>query len=229
MNLSWRFLLESTGGRDTYLDWLARAWGWTLSVSVCALVVGTVMGTIRTLDGALPQRIGNAWTELFRNIPVLVQLFAWYQVLPALFPPLQAVPSFLLVTVALGLFTSARVSEQVRAGIQAIPRGQRMAGLALGLTRAQTYRHVLLPVAFRIVVPPLTTEAMNIVKNSAVAFAVSVPELTSYAMQVQEETSRSIEVYAIVTLLYFVSSFAVNRAGAVVERRLRIPGGLGAR
>jgi len=146
---------------------------------------------------------------------------------PALIPPLRGVPSFILVVLGLGLFTSARISEQVKAGIQSLPRGQRMAGLALGLTLPQTYRHVILPMAFRIIIPPLTSEAMNIVKNSAVAFAVSISELTLFALQAQEETARGIEIYLAVTGLYFLSAFALNRVFHFVEQRVRVPGMIG--
>ena len=187
------------GGEVTYLDWLMSAWGWTVSVSllalVLALVLGAFVGTVRTLqDRPMVVRLGDAWVELFRNIPLLVQLFLWYHVLPSLIPALKQVPGFALVVLALGFFTSARIAEQVRAGIQALPRGQRYAGMAMGFTTFQTYRYVLLPMAFRIIVPPLTSETMNIFKNSSVAFAVSVAELTMFAMQAQEETSRGVEV-----------------------------------
>lgn len=217
-----------TQGDVTYLDWLFSAWGWTLSVAFLALAVavllGSLVGTLRTTQGRVWVAIGNAWTELFRNIPVLVQVFLWYHVVPALFPALRSFPSFLLVVIALGLFTSARISEQVRAGIQSIPRGQRLAALALGFTTPQLYRYVLLPQALRIVIPPLTSESMNIIKNSSVAFAVSIPELTLFALQAQEETSRGIEVYLVVTGLYFISALAVNRVFHFIEQRLRIPG-----
>jgi glutamate/aspartate transport system permease protein len=148
-------------------------------------------------------------------------------VIPSIFTPLRGVPSFVLVVFGLGFFTSARISEQVKAGIQSLPGGQRAAGLAIGLTLPQTYRFVLLPMAFRIVIPPLTSEGMNIVKNSSVAFAVSIAELTMFAMQAQEETSRGVEVYLAVTALYFVSAFAINRVMMVVEDRVRVPGTLG--
>lgn len=132
-------------------------------------------------------------------------------------------PSFALAVIALGLFTSSRISEQVRAGIQSIPTDQRYASLALGLTTYQSYRFVLLPVAFRLVLPPLTSEAMNIIKNSSVAFAVSIAELTMYAIQVQEETARGIEVYLIVTGLYFISAFIVNLLSILIEKSIQIP------
>ena len=241
MSWEWQVFCEDTmtreatascfgqGGDVTYLDWLLSAWGWTVSVSLLALllalVVGSVVGTLRTLpDRPWVVRLGNAWVELFRNIPLLVQIFLWYHVVPALFPVLKAVPGFVLVVLALGLFTSARIAEQVRSGIQALPKGQRYAGMALGFTTAQYYRYVLLPMAFRIVIPPLTSETMNIFKNSSVAFAVSVAELTMFAMQAQEETSRGIEVYLAVTGLYVVSAFAINRIMAWIEKRTRVPG-----
>ncbi len=219
------------GGDITYLDWLLSAWGWTMSVAVLALVVALVVGSLMGIFRTTPDRrlvfLGNAWTELFRNVPLLVQIFLWYHVVPSMFPVLQAFPSFMLVVLALGFFTSARISEQVKAGIQSLPRGQQHAGLAVGLTLPQTYRYVLLPMAFRIVVPPLTSESMNIIKNSSVAFAVSVAELTMFAMQAGEETSRPMEMYLAVTALYFVSAFVINRVALVIENRVRVPGMIG--
>jgi len=227
----WQVFLQDTGGGRSYLEWLFSAWGWTLSVSagglVVALLVGSLMGILRTTPSKALVLLGNAWTELFRNIPLLVQLFLWYHVLPSIFLVLRGVPSFVLVVFALGFFTSARISEQVKAGIESLPRGQRHAGLAVGLTLPQTYRYVLLPMAFRIVVPPLTSESMNIIKNSSVAFAVSISELTMFAMQAQEETSRGIEIYLAVTLLYFLSAFAVNRVALFIENRVQVPGMIG--
>lgn len=227
-NWDWQVFLQDTGGGETYLDWMLSAWGWTLSVALLALIValifGSLIGIMRTLPNKWVVLFGDAWTELFRNIPLLVQIVLWYHVLPALIPVLRGVPSFVLVVFALGFFTSARVAEQVRAGIQTLPKGQRYAGLAMGLTLPQTYRYVLLPMAYRIVIPPLTSESMNIIKNSSVAFAVSVAELTMFAMQAQEETSRGVEIYLAVTALYFVSAFAVNRIAIFIEQRVQIPG-----
>jgi len=217
----------------SYLDWLFKAWGWTLAVSclalVIALVLGIVMGTLRTLpnNGRLSRSLvwlSTTWVELFRNIPVLVQVFLWYHVIPAFILPLKALPSYWLVSIALGFFTSARIAEQIRAGIHSLPSGQRAAATALGLTTPQTYRFVILPMAIRIVLPPLTSESMNIIKNSSVAFAVSVPELTLFAMQAQEETSHGVEIYLAVTALYALSAFSVNRVMSYIEKRTRIPG-----
>lgn len=227
MTFEWQVLLQDTGAGERYLDWLLSAWGWTLAVSACAWLLacflGALIGVLRTLPG-WPRALGTLWVEGFRNIPLLVQLFLWYHVLPALMPALRELSRFMLVVLALGLFTSARVAEQVRAGIESLPRGQRMAALALGLRLPQVYRHVLLPQALRVAFPPLTSEAMSIIKNSSVAFAVSVSELTLFAMQAQEETSRGVEIYLAVTALYVISAFAVNRLLLALEQRLRLPG-----
>jgi glutamate/aspartate transport system permease protein len=229
MSWDWKVFLNDDGSGRTYLQWMFDAWGWTLAVAgaswVVAIGVGVLVGTLRTLPNSpWLVRLANAWVELFRNIPLLVQIFIWYFVVPKVFPTMKDLPSFVLVVFALGFFTSARIAEQVRAGVQALPRGQRYAGMAMGFTTAQTYRYVILPMAFRIIIPPLTSESMNLLKNSSVAFAVSIAELTMFAMQAQEETSRGIEIYLAVTLLYAVSAFAVNRVFAFIEKKVQIPG-----
>jgi glutamate/aspartate transport system permease protein len=229
MAWDWQVFLQDDGSGRTYLQWMLEAWRWTLAVAgvswMVAMSVGVLVGTLRTLQDR-PWLVGlaNAWVELFRNIPLLVQVFLWYFVVPKMFPAFQQVPGFVLVVLALGFFTSARIAEQFRAGIQALPRGQRLAAMAMGLTTWQSYRYVILPLAFRIILPPLTSESMNLLKNSSVAFAVSIAELTMFAMQAQEETSRGIEIYLAVTALYASSAFAINRVLAWVERRMRIPG-----
>lgn len=218
-----------TGDAYTYVNWIMSAWGWTVSVALSALlvalIVGSGVGILRTLPNSPGWvRFGNAWVELFRNIPLLVQIFLWYHVVPALFPVMRNVSSFVLVVLALGFFTSARIAEQLRAGIQALPRGQRYAGMAVGFTTWQYYRYVILPMAYRMILPPLTSESMNIFKNSSVAFAVSIAELTQFALQAGEETSRPIEMYLAVTVLYIFSAMVINRIMAFIEKRARVPG-----
>jgi glutamate/aspartate transport system permease protein len=229
MTWDWQVFLRDDGSGRTYLEWMIDSWGWALAVAGCAWLIavstGAIIGTLRTLqDRPWVVRLANVWVELFRNVPILVQLFIWYFVIPKIFPFFQQVPGFLLVVFALGFFTSARIAEQVRAGIQALPRGQRYAGMAMGFSTFQTYRYVLLPMCFRIILPPLTSESMNLLKNSSVAFAVSIAELTMFAMQAQEETSRGIEVYLAVTGLYAISAFAINRVFAFIEKKVQIPG-----
>jgi glutamate/aspartate transport system permease protein len=218
-------------GDTTYLQWMFQAWGWTLLVSlvglIIALVVGLVVGVMRTLPSRAASWFGEAWTELFRNVPLLVQLLIWQNVVAEIFPVFKTLPSIVLACVGLGLFTSARISQQVMAGIRAIPTGQRYAGLAMGFTLPQTYRFVILPVALRIVLPTLTSEAMNIIKNSSVAYAINVTELIFFAGQAGEETSMHATMYLGATILYVISAFTINRLAAGVEKRTRLPGAIG--
>jgi glutamate/aspartate transport system permease protein len=229
MTWDWQVFLQDDGSGRNYLEWMLEAWRWTLAVAgaswVVAVAVGAMVGTVRTLpDRPWLVQLANAWVEFFRNIPLLVQILLWYFVVPKIIPAFQQVPGFVLVVFGLGFFTSARIAEQFRAGIQALPRGQRYAAMAMGFTTWQSYRYVILPMAFRIILPPLTSESMNLLKNSSVAFAVSIAELTMFAMQAQEETSRGIEIYLAVTALYAASAFAVNRVFAFIEKKMRIPG-----
>ncbi len=239
MNYHWNwgiFLEQVKSGDETYLDWLITGLGWTVAVSlsawVLALLLGSMIGTLRTAPHRGLSLFATSWVEMFRNVPLLVQMFLWFFVVPELFPHdlslwiKQDMPAkeFVTAVVCLGLFTSARVAEQVRAGIQSLPRGQSMAGLAIGFTLPQTYRYVILPMAFRIIIPPLTSEFMNIFKNSSVAFAIGVLELTFQARQMQEDSEQGIETYLAVTVLYFICAFIANRGMAYIEKRSRVPG-----
>lgn len=229
MNLDWQVFLQDPGNFPTYWQWMMSAWAWSASVAVLAFaiafILGSIVGILRTLQNRpLLSGLGACWVECFRNIPLLVQIFLWYNVLPVLAPAMKRLDNFTLVVIALGVYTSTRIAEQVRSGIHALPAGQRNAGLALGFTTFQCYRYVLLPMAYRIVIPPLTSEAMNVFKNSSVAFAVSVTELTWFAIQVSEETAHPIEIYTAVTTLYVISALTMNQIMALLERRMRVPG-----
>ena len=236
-DLDWGvFFQEIPGGGDRYVDLLVSGVVWTLAVSACAwviaLVLGSVIGTIRTTDRSWMVRLGDVWVELFRNIPLLVQMFLWYFVVPEFIAPLkrwvvQADPAhaqFLSAVLCLGLFTSARVAEQVRAGIQSLPRGQRYAGMALGLTQPQVYRFVLLPMAFRIVIPPLTSETMNLIKNSSIALTIGLAELTFRSREMGEYTFRFFEAFSAATLIYIAIAMTANRVMALIERKTAVPG-----
>jgi glutamate/aspartate transport system permease protein len=241
VNYHWNwgvFFQETPEGGTFYWEILLSGLGWTLAVSVVAwliaMIAGSVIGTMRTTQSHWLTTIGHCWVELFRNIPLLVQMFLWFFVVPELLPRewglwvKQEMPAkeFMTATICLGFFTSSRVAEQVRAGIQSITHGQRMAGLAMGFTLPQTYRYILLPTALRMVIPPLTSEFMNVFKNSSVAFAIGVMELTFQARQMQEDSEQGIETFLAVTVLYFVCAFTANRVMAVIEKRARIPGNI---
>jgi len=191
-----------------------------------------VLGVMRTTQSKAAVALGNAYVELFRNIPLLVQFFIWYFVLPGMIPGVKkwvisldpTTHQFVTAIICLGLFTAARISEQVRAGIQSLPRGQSLAGLAMGLTQAQTYRYVLLPVAYRIIIPPLTSELMNLIKNTAVAYSIGLVELFFRTREMGEMTFRYFEAFAAATAAYVVIAMVANRVMAFIEKRTAIPG-----
>jgi glutamate/aspartate transport system permease protein len=230
-------LLESTpDGTGRYLDWVLSGLGWTLALAlgawIIALVVGTLGGVARTLPGGILPGIGRVYVEIFRNVPLLVQMFFWYFVLPELLPAgigtaiKQMDPpwaSFLPALICLGLFTGARIAEQVRAGIQALDKGQREAAWALGLRQAATYRLILLPQAFRIILPTLTSEFMTIFKNTSVALTIGLVELTATAREINESTFRTFEAFGVVTIVYLVLALFAWQVMNRVERALRLP------
>ena len=198
-----------------------------------ALAIGSVVGTLRTTPHKWVVRLGNAYVEIFRNVPLIVQMFLWFFVVPELLPKglgdwVKQVPppwgSYLPAVLCLGLYTSVRVAEQVKAGINSLSRGQGMAGTALGLTLGQNYRFVLLPMAFRIVLPPLTSEFMNVIKNSSVALTIGLLELTGRARAMQEFSFKVFEAFAAATVIYLLTNLLVVFAMRALERKVRVPG-----
>jgi glutamate/aspartate transport system permease protein len=240
---NWKiFWAQSPEGSGTYLHTLLVGLGWTLAVALLAwtiaLLLGVLVGTARTAPLRWLARLGNAYVELFRDIPLLVQMFLWYFVVPELLPSrlgdwIKQMPppwgAFVPAVLCLGTFTSARVAEQVRAGIQSLSRGQGMAGTALGLTLPQTYRYVLLPMAMRLVLPPLGSEFLNIIKNSAVALTINVVELTARARAMQEYSFQVFEAFTAATLLYLLVNALVVLLMRFIERRVAVPGFIGSR
>jgi glutamate/aspartate transport system permease protein len=235
-NWNWHIFWEDApDGVSTYFDTLMAGLQWTIATAllawILALTLGTLVGTIRTLPNRWAQRLGNAYVELFRNVPLLVQLFLWYFVLPELLPSaagtwLKALPnaSFVTAVVCLAFFTSARVAEQTRAGINALPSGQRLAATAMGLTLPQAYRYILLPQAFRIIIPPLTSEFLNIFKNSAVALVINLTELTSATHTMAENSYQVFEAFTAATIIYAVINIVIVNLMRLLERWVRVPG-----
>lgn len=242
-NWNWAIFFEPTPtGDDTYLGWLLLGLKWTVTLSLpawlLALLLGSLVGVLRTVPSKTLSALAAAYVEIFRNIPLLVQLFIWYFVFPELLPTdlgdalKQTNPllqQFFAALLCLGFFTSARVAEQVRSGIGSLPPGQRDAGLAMGLTRAQTYRFLLLPVAFRIIVPPLTSEFLNVFKNSAVASTIGLVELSRQSQQLVDYTAQPYEAFIAVTVLYFALNFLIMLLMRWIEMRARVPGLIGSK
>ena len=235
-NWNWSIFFDpSPEGVGTYLSMLLIGLRWTLVTAlfswIMALVLGSLVGVLRTLPSKGAQRFGFAYVELFRNIPLLVQMFLWFFVLPEVVPRqvglwLKQMPEapFYTAVVCLGFYTSARVAEQVRAGVGSLGRGQGMAGTALGLTTAQLYRYVLLPMAFRIMLPPLTSEFLNNIKNTSVALTIGLLELTARARAMQEFSFQVFEAFTAATLLYLLVNLVVVTLMRILERSVRVPG-----
>ena len=241
MNYQWNwgvFLQPNPEGSGTFLTSLLSGLGWTLLTALCAwvlaLALGIVVGTLRTTSNKWVVRVGNVYVEIFRNIPLLVQMLLWYFVLPELLPPawgdaLKQLPNsaFFTAVACLAFYTSVRIAEQVKAGIQALPRGQGMAGRALGLTVPQTYRYVLLPQAMRIILPPLTSDFLNIIKNTSVALTIGLMELTARTRAMESHTFQVFEAFTAASLIYIVVNVTVSQAMRAFERKVAVPGMIG--
>jgi glutamate/aspartate transport system permease protein len=246
--MDWKvFLEQAPSGGMTYLGWLGSGVMWTLLVSVFAWIIaftlGSVLGVMRTTPLRLPRAIATTYVEVFRNVPLLVQMFLWYFVMPELVPERlgnwlkQDLPNlvelpfaqfsmweFTAAVLCLGLYTASRVAEQVRAGILSLPRGQTNAGLAMGFTLAQVYRFVLVPMAFRIIIPPMTSEFLTIFKNSSTALTIGILELTAQSRQISEYTFKTFEAFTAATLIYIVITLTVIFFMRWLEGRVAVPG-----
>lgn len=241
MNYSWNWavLFQPTGvGDSTYLNWILTGIGWLFVIALVAwsiaMALGSILGIMRTLPSPAARAIGTAYVTLFRNVPLLIQLFIWFYVVPNFLP--EAIRSWWIndlganttalisASIGLGLFTAARVCEQVRTGIEALPLGQTNAGYAMGFSTAQLYRYVILPQSFRTILPPLSSELTNCVKNTSVASLVGVAEIISQMKTISEYTQNTIEIYTYVTLIFIVINVCLIAFMNFLEKRLRVPG-----
>jgi glutamate/aspartate transport system permease protein len=236
-NWNWSIFLDPSPSGGTYLFALLSGLGWTVGTAilswVLALTVGIFIGVARTARLRWARIGGAVYVELFRNVPLLVQMFLWYFVAPELVPvslgdAIKQIPPpwgiFLPAVLCLGFYTASRVAEQVRAGIESLSGGQRLAGAALGLEPYQIYRYVLLPVALRVILPPLTSELLNLIKNTSIAFTIGLMELVGAARSMQEFSFQVFEAFAGATVLYLVLNLVVILGTSWLERRVIIPG-----
>lgn len=235
-NWNWSILFQ-----EPYFGWLLSGLTWTILVAsaawVIAFVVGSLVGILRTVENGAVRTLATAYVEVFRGVPLLVQLFLWYFVVPELLPRDAGMwvkrempnPEYWTAVIALGFYTASRVAEQVRSGIQALPKDLVNAGLAVGLTPWQVYRYIRLPIAYRMIIPPLTSEFLTIFKNSSLALTIGVLELTAQSRQIENYTFQGFEAFTAATVLYLVITLVVVALMQVVESKTRVPGYLGAR
>ena len=215
-NWNWGILFQpSPEGQGTYLDMLLIGLGWTVATGICAWIVALFSAPSSASPARFLRKPRNASASPMSNSSATSRSWcnsscgtsscpsscrtAWGRWLKQL-----QYASFYTAVVGIGLYMSARVAEQVRAGINSMARGQRHAALAVGLTLAQSYRYVLLPMAFRIILPPLTSEFLNTIKNTSVALTIGLLELTSRARAMQEFSFQVFEAFTVATVIYLL-------------------------
>ncbi len=199
---------------------------------ILAVVIGVTIGVMRAQPRRLPRLLGGAYVQLFRNTPFLAQLFFWYFAGPLLLPKTgqewlyDNVPNYAYWAgvVGLGTYTASRVAEQFRSGFLSIPRDQYRAAYASGLDTWQSYRLVIIPYAFRLILPTFTTEFLTCFKNSALAMTIGVMELTHTAYYIDSFTWHGLETTTAASVTYLALAWCIILVMGVVERRLRIPG-----
>ena len=222
--------------------------------NIVALAIGLVFGLCRVSRNLFLRMVSRTYVELIRNVPPLVFLFVFYffigsQVMPllgidafvreaspetlavisVLFGRPELLGNFVAGLIALAIFEGAYVTEIVRAGVQSIDKGQWEASQALGLSRLDTLRDVILPQAFRRVVPPLTNQVIQLIKDSSIIALISIQELVFSALEVVVATSRVFEVWITVAAMYFVICFGLSAGFHRLERRMGLSGGGGRR
>ncbi|MFG8225006.1 amino acid ABC transporter permease [Pseudomonas aeruginosa] len=223
-----------------YLRWLLDGFLLTLGLALLSCLLATLIGAPLAIARLSRRRLlswpARAYLALFRNTPLLVQLFFWYFGVPALLPealvswlntphetPLLDWPSFEFLAGAWGLtlYTSAFVAEEFRAGIASVRPEQRAAGLVLGLTQRQVWRVVVLPQALRTALPPLLGQYMNALKNSSLAMAIGLAELSYASRQVETETFKTFQAFGIATLLYIGAIALIEAFGQALQQTRR--------
>ena len=225
----WAVLWSGQSGR-----WLLQGLATTVELSalgwVLAAALGIVSGAMRTAPWRPLRALATVYVEFFRNVPLLVWMFFWYFGVPPLLPEVirewlfRHGAEFWAGMFALGVYHGARMSEVIRGGIQAIPRTQFEAAVAMGLTTFQAYRLVIVPIALRLSIPPATNESLNLLKNSSVALTISVAELTFQTRQIEAYTARALEALTAGTVIYLVLCVGIAAIMARVEHRFAIPG-----
>ncbi|MDR1827230.1 MAG: amino acid ABC transporter permease [Methylobacteriaceae bacterium] len=228
------FLQPSPWG-TVYLGLLFQGLAITFFVALVtwaiAFVLGSLIGIARTLPYKPLRFVTTAYVEIFRSVPLLVQLFLWFFVVPELLPQAWGTwiknlesGSMLTAIIGLGCFTSVRIAEQVRAAILSISLGMKNASTALGMTRAQTYRYILLPMGYRIMLPPLTSEFLNNLKNTSTIFTIGVMDLMGRTSEMMEFTFKAYEPLFFATFCYLIINLLVVCAARFLEGMAAIPG-----
>jgi len=197
--------------------------GLTVRISAVAFLLALLLGGLLALGrlggSPLPRWTSRAVIELVRNTPILVQLYLFYFFLG----PVLGLDRFWAGVLCLAVFEAAFVAEVYRAGVESVPRGQWEAARALGLPAAPILRRVIFPQALRLMLPPMTGEAISVVKNSAIVSVIALTDLTGTGRNIIADTYLSLEIWFTVGALYLVLALLLSLAGSMLERRHAVP------
>ena len=195
--------------------------GWTVLSSVIALFFSLIIGTIFAIMEVLPSKvmrvIGHAYVEIMRNIPLLVITMFFYLVIPMY---VVKINGFTAGTIGLTLYTSAFIAETIRSGIQSVSNGQMEGARSTGMTYWQAMRYIILPQAFKIVIPPLGNQFVNLVKNSSVLAFVAGFDLMYQANSIASTTFDTINSYLVVGVLYLIVTLPISYYMRHLEKKL---------
>jgi polar amino acid transport system permease protein len=203
-------------------DFLMSGLQMTLIISATALffaMIGGLLLAVMDMSRFWAVRaIGLAFGEIIRNTPILVQLLWVYYVLPIVFN--IRISSLSAILIGLSVYMAAFISEVYRAGIQAVPKGQREAAKVLGLTPIQSFRRIVLPQAIRLTLPPLASNFVQLIKFSSLGSVISVTEITRRGMELSSSTFRPLEIFSFIAVVYFCICWPLAMAIRIWERRL---------
>ncbi|WP_125709091.1 amino acid ABC transporter permease [Companilactobacillus zhongbaensis] len=195
--------------------------GWTILSSIVALVFSLIIGSLFAIMEVMPNKvlrvIGNVYVEIFRNIPLLVITMFFYLVIPLYFVKING---FTAGTIGLTIYTSAFIAETVRSGINSVDIGQMEAARAMGMTYGQAMRYIVLPQAFKLVIPPLGNQFINLVKNSSVLAFVAGFDLMYQGNAIASQTFDTVNTYIIVGLFYLVITLPISYYMRHLEKTL---------
>lgn len=194
----------------------------TIQLSVTAFALATVLGllvALLRLSGlVMGSAVSVAFLELIRNIPLLVLLYLFYYVLG----PIFGFDRYWASILTLAVFHSALISEILRAGINAVDKGQWEAAKSIGMTTGQTYRYIILPQSVRFMLPPMTGEAVHLIKSSAIVSVIAVAELTTIGRNIISDTFMSFEIWFTVAIVYMVVTLILSVGVSYMERRYAV-------
>jgi His/Glu/Gln/Arg/opine family amino acid ABC transporter permease subunit len=216
-------MLNSSTGLQVYALLFAQGLATTIVLGILTILFGgafgAILGALRASHIGWIQKPIALYVEVVRSIPLLVFLFVAYYGLPIVLG-VRSLSPLTSAVVAMALHNAAYTCQIVRAGLEAVPRGQTEAARALNLTYLQSMRHVLAPQALRIVLPPFTLQSIGVFKDTSIASVIGLVDVTNNAMVIRGNTGSNWDVFGVLALLYFVVCASVGAIGRAAEKRL---------